>query len=76
MIYSDDVPPPKLPGETQMNKPAIHMDPLNQSRKLDPASRADLAKTYPVEHNVKVQKVGMISPVHLKRLLGYVKELQ
>ena len=76
MIYSDDSPPEKLSGETKMNKPPIHMEPIDATQKLDRASRADLARTYPVEHNVKVQNVGMISKLHMKRLVGYVKDLQ
>ncbi|MCJ1377600.1 hypothetical protein MMC17_000695 [Xylographa soralifera] len=76
MVYSDNDPPEKLPRETKMNKPPIHMAPCNPTQKLDRASRVDLGKTYPVEHNVKVQEVGMITKIHLKRLVGYVKDLQ
>ena len=76
MLFTGDVAPPKLSNETKMNKEPIQMIPVDQTEKLDPKSRVDLAKTFPVEHNVKVKNVGMISSHHLKRLVQYVKECQ
>ncbi|MCJ1388257.1 hypothetical protein MMC18_001102 [Xylographa bjoerkii] len=76
MLFTGDIPPPKLKDEKKMNKEPIQMIPVNQTEKLDPRSRVDLAKTFPVEHNVKVKEVGMISNHHLRRLVQYVKECQ
>ncbi|MCJ1377602.1 hypothetical protein MMC17_000697 [Xylographa soralifera] len=76
MLFTGDVAPSKLINEKMMNKEPIQMIPVNQTEKLDPKSRTDLAKTFPVEHNVKVKEIGMISSHHLKRLVQYVKECQ
>lgn len=76
IVYTGNVAPTRLPGETNMNKDPIQMEPVTLSEKLDPLSRADLARTYPVEHNVRVKNVGMISKVHLKRLLANVQDCQ
>ena len=76
MIFTGDAAPRKLPEENKMNKEPIQMVPVNQTEKLDYLSRVDLAKTFPVEHNVKVKGVGMISNHHLRRLVQYVNECQ
>ncbi|MCJ1473016.1 hypothetical protein MMC13_001665 [Lambiella insularis] len=76
IVYTGRVAPKPLPGESKMKKDPIEMEPVNSSEKLDLLSRVDLAKTYPVEHNVRVKEVGMVSKVHLKRLLAYVRDCQ
>ena len=54
-----------------MNKDPIRIIPVDQSEKLDPLSRVNLAKRYPMEHNIKVKEVGMVDQAHLKKLKGY-----
>lgn len=75
MIYTGGTAPAKLLEETRMNKDPIEMIPVNQSEKLDALSRADLAKTYPVEHSNKVKDVGQISDRDLRRLHAYWRDL-
>ena len=57
-----------------MNKDPVRVLSIDDSEKLDPLSRVNLAKSYPVEHNVKVKAVGEVFPAHLKRLQGYWKD--
>ena len=58
-----------------MWKEPIHVKAISQSEKLDPLSRVNLAKTYPVEHNIKIKEIGMVSSSDLKRLIGYWNNL-
>lgn len=71
MVYTSPEPPQKLLTETRLNKTAIKVDLVDQSEKLDPSSRVNLAKTYPVEHNIKVCEIGKITGNHLRILLQY-----
>ena len=73
-MYTGSKAPAKLAGE-KINKEPIQVIPLNPSRKLDERSRVNLAKTYPVEHNVKVMEIGEIRGQHLKTLVEYWKEM-
>jgi len=73
-VYSSNQPPTKLPGEKKLNKDPIRICIVNEEEKLDVLSRINLAKTYPVEHNVKVKHVGMVRPEDLKKLKAYWKE--
>ena len=59
-----------------MNKDPIRIIPVNSSEKLDPLSRVHLGKTYPMEHNIKVEEVGTVDPTHWKRLSAYWKTCQ
>ncbi|MCJ1377605.1 hypothetical protein MMC17_000700 [Xylographa soralifera] len=74
MVYSSHVPPAKLPQEKKLNKDPIRVNIVNEEEKLDVLSRINLAKTYPVEHNVKVKTVGTVKPEELKKLKAYWKE--
>ncbi|MCJ1388259.1 hypothetical protein MMC18_001104 [Xylographa bjoerkii] len=74
IVYSSNQPPSKLPGEKRLNKDPIRINIVNMEEKLDDLSRVNLAKTYPVEHNVKVKKVGMVRLEDLKKLKAYWKE--
>ncbi|MCJ1318706.1 hypothetical protein MMC15_004036 [Xylographa vitiligo] len=74
IVYSGQAPPPKLPGEKKLNKDPIRVNIVNEEEKLDERSRINLAKTYSVEHNVKVKIVGTVKPEDLKKLQAYWKE--
>lgn len=77
IAYTTDHPPSPLPGERKMYKEPIKIIPINQTEKLDEYSRINLAKVYPVEHNVKICDVGMVDKKHIKTLrLYYKKELK
>lgn len=56
-----------------MNKQPIKIVPIDQTEKLDEYSRINLAKIYPVEHNVKVCNVGMVDENDIKILRSYYK---
>ncbi|MCJ1480724.1 hypothetical protein MMC06_000879 [Schaereria dolodes] len=75
IIYTGDYAPSRLPEERKLNKEAIKIVPVNPSMKLDPLSRVNLVKVYPVEHNLKVKEVGRVSGPHLKKLLAYVRDM-
>lgn len=44
------------------------------TEKMDPMSRLDFGRVYTVEYNVKVMKIGRVSPGHLKLLDKYFLE--
>jgi len=73
IVYTDQYPPQKLVGEKKMNKDPIRVMPVNQSEKLDDLSRINLAKTYSIEHMVKVKKVGMVPQSDFKKMKEYWK---
>ena len=75
IVYTGSEIPQKIKGETNLRKDAINIIPINPKEKLDALSRVNLAKTYPVEHNVKVKEVGKVNAAHLKKLVGYWKNL-
>ena len=75
IVYTGSEVPSKIKGETKLRKDAINIIPVNPAEKLDALSRVNLAKTFPVEHNVKVKEVGKVHPAHLKKLIGYWKNL-
>lgn len=72
IAYTSDEPPGQLPGETQVTK-SIKINPINLLEKLDAASRINLTKLYPVEHNVKVFEVGMVTSDDIRKLRLYYK---
>ncbi|KAL9115305.1 MAG: hypothetical protein Q9187_007317 [Circinaria calcarea] len=73
IVYTSSKPPKKLEGETKMRKDPIHVRAISSSEKLDPLSRVNFSKVYPVEHNIKIKEIGLISGTDLKRLIGYWK---
>jgi hypothetical protein len=70
IIYTGEKPPKKLPEEKRLTKDPIQVVPVG-GHELEPLSRVNLAKVYPVEHNFKVLEVGRVIGGHLKRLLAY-----
>ena len=75
IVYTGEQAPTRLPGETKLVLHPVNVIPVNQEMRLDPLSRLNCGKTYPVEHNVKVKEIGMVNPVHLKRLIRYWKKM-
>lgn len=71
IIHTSESPPQRLPEEIYLNKRSIRVMPVNPTEKLDPISRVNLGKSYPVEHNVKVCLVGQIIGLDLRTLLEY-----
>ena len=76
IVYSDNTPPEKLPGETHMNKDPLHIIVDNPSHKLDPKSRINLSKMMSIDHNVKVKSIGVVNPRSLPKLKHYVTTIQ
>ena len=70
IIYTGDKAPKKLPGEIKLSKAPIKVVPVN-GQDLEPPSRVNFAKTYPIEHNVKILEVGMVAKKDLRTFLGY-----
>jgi hypothetical protein len=48
---------------------AIRIDPFNRFDNLHPASRVNYAKTYNIEHNVKVKPYGMVNAQFMHHLV-------
>jgi hypothetical protein len=72
-VYSESTAPPKLAGETHMNKDPLRITLDNPKNKLDPKSRINLGKRTPIDHNVKVKSIGVMDPPSLPKLLHYEK---
>lgn len=73
IVYTSTEVPRKLPSETHLHKQPIKIDIVNPSEKLDPLSRLNLGKLYPVEHNVRVCEVGQVRGEHKRILLHYYR---
>lgn len=73
IIYMQGARPHRQPGEPQMVKEPIEVEPYAADRKLDRMSRVNFGKIYTVEHNVKVLPVGRITGEFERRLLEYTR---
>lgn len=67
IIYTGDSPPEKLWEEKKLLKDPIRVIPVGD-RELDARARVNYAKSYPIEHNVKVLEIGRVDPKNIKRL--------
>lgn len=76
IAYTGDVVPAKLPGETNMRKDPIRIVPVSPAEKLDPRSRLNMGKIYPINHNIKVKDIGQVNEMSLPKLLGYRKMIR
>jgi hypothetical protein len=76
IIYMSDTTPSRLPSETGMTKKPLQVDPAGPDQKLDAMSRVSFARVYTVEDNVKVMKIGKISPSSMKDLVWYFHSVQ
>lgn len=75
IIYTGKSVPPKLAGEEGMNKSPLHVNLTRGDDKLDPRSRINLGKTYPVEWNTKVKEIGCLDKSSMVKLTSYWKSL-
>ena len=71
IIFTGGEAPQKLPGEKKLNKDPIEVIPVDSTQALDPLSRINYAKPYPIEHNVKVREVGKVAQRQVRKLLAY-----
>lgn len=56
-------------GEAGMRPGSIRVDPDEPHIRLDPMSRICFGKVYTIEHNVKVQSIGMVNRAYMQSLL-------
>ena len=75
MVYSGNEPPEPLPGEKEMTKDPLRIELVNPTEKLETKWRLNLGKVYVIEHNYKVQDVGVIDERSLPKLLVYRQEV-
>jgi hypothetical protein len=68
IVYTGKEPPPPLNTERGMLTAAIRIDPFEGSGPLHRASRVNYAKTYTIEHNVKVKPYGTVNNLHMHHL--------
>lgn len=76
IAYTGDLIPAKLPGETNMRKDPIRIVPVSLAEKLDPLSRINIGKIFPIEHNRRVKDIGQVDEKSLPKLLGYRKMIR
>lgn len=56
-----------------MNKEPLRIILHSPDDKLDSRSRINLARAYPIEHNVKVKDIGHVEERSLPKLVAYFK---
>ncbi|KAF2743325.1 hypothetical protein M011DRAFT_376217, partial [Sporormia fimetaria CBS 119925] len=72
IVHFRGTKPCYLQGENGMTMDPIEIEHTSDPRAtLKPASRLHLGMTYPVQWNVKVKDIGMVSQAHLKKLKKY-----
>jgi hypothetical protein len=64
--------PAALAGESFINA-AIPIDALD-NQQLHPSSRVNYSKTYTIEHNVLIKKLGKVQKPHVPYLIEYWKQ--
>jgi len=69
IMYTGSEAPPPLKNEGMMSTKPIRIDPFNRFDILHPASRVNYAKTYNIEHNVKVKPYGMVNALFMHHLV-------
>ncbi|CAF9940894.1 MAG: hypothetical protein HETSPECPRED_002670 [Heterodermia speciosa] len=74
IIYTGEEAPARLPEEKKLNKDPIQVIPVENAEPLDPLSRINYAKPYPIEHNVKVCEVGMVAPRDVRKINAYYQQ--
>ncbi|KAL8793196.1 MAG: hypothetical protein Q9195_004226 [Heterodermia aff. obscurata] len=75
IVYSGDRPPQPLDGEEGMNKDPLRIELASPDEKLDPKSRLNLGRAHVIDHNFKVQNIGMIDERSLPKLITYYREV-
>jgi hypothetical protein len=69
VVYTGPFPPRPIQNEVRLPTTPIRIDPFDKFDTLHPASRVDYAKTYNIEHNVKVKPFGMVNNQFMNHLL-------
>jgi hypothetical protein len=69
VVHTAPYPPRPVQNEVMLSKHPIRIDPFKKFDTLHPASRIDYAKTYNIEHNVKVKPFGMVNNLFMNHLL-------
>ena len=75
IVYSSDEPPKPLPGEEGLNKDPLQIKLISPDEKLDPKSRLNLGRAHVIDHNFKVENIGMIDERSIPKLLAYRREV-
>lgn len=70
IVYTGEKAPSRLPKEKKLTKDPIQVIPVN-GQQLHETARVNCAKTYPVEHNVKVSELGMVTDHDIRLLVAY-----
>jgi len=75
IYYAHDPKPAPLRGE-RLTKTAFEVDAPkdSSSKRLTPESRLNFGKIYTVEHNIKVENLGMIAKKHMQLLESYYRQ--
>ena len=74
IIYTGRKAPKRQPDEMSIRKDPLKVQAANKGSKaqpLDPLSRVNFARTYLVEHNVKVLEIGRIVKRDIRKLKKY-----
>ncbi|PVI03968.1 hypothetical protein DM02DRAFT_651991 [Periconia macrospinosa] len=76
IVYAQGSSPGYIAGEYEagMDKDPIEIIPADDTIFIDPISRLNLGKSYPIEGNAKVKDIGQVHPEHLSKLLYYWSE--
>ncbi|KAL8629893.1 hypothetical protein Q9189_004390 [Teloschistes chrysophthalmus] len=75
IIYTGNQVPRRLPEEKGMNKAPLKVIPVGPEEMLDPMSRINIGKPYPVDWNNKVKPIGHLDHSSRLQLRAYWKEL-
>ena len=59
-----------------MKKDPIRIVPFRKEEKLDPLSRINIGKIYPINHNIKVKEIGQVDEKSLNKLIAYRKAIR
>ncbi|KAF4250945.1 hypothetical protein CNMCM8980_009584 [Aspergillus fumigatiaffinis] len=74
IIYMQGSVPTCKADEPQMTKEPLEVEPARPGERLNEMSRLNFGKVYPVEHNVKVHHVGIISRTSMDKFRGYASK--
>ncbi|KAI4246663.1 MAG: hypothetical protein LQ352_006341 [Teloschistes flavicans] len=75
IIYTGSHAPQRLPEEKGMNKAPLRVIPVGPGEILDPKSRINLGKPYPVEWNNRVKAIGRLDAASRVNLMAYWRNL-
>ncbi|KAL8692903.1 MAG: hypothetical protein Q9218_002161 [Villophora microphyllina] len=75
IVYTGNVAPKRLPDEKGMSKEALRVIPVGPEEMLDPMSRINIGKIYPIEMNNKVKEIGQLDPASKAKLISYWKAI-